>query len=159
MAEPTSLLTVFATQLANVTNMEKQISKLYLKLEQLAFAPELAKALSPVSTDSEQHLQRLALVKLSFKPQKLESGNKGIEIAPIKFSKKASSGFQDLHIVNNVLSLQNLKLAHYEFLHPLAMALELENEAALIEQTITDNRNTNTWLRQLIQNVIVPGLK
>jgi len=43
-------------------------------------------------------------------------------------------------------------------LYPMAVNLNLTQEATLLEQTITDNRNTNTWLRQIIQNIIAPQI-
>jgi ferritin-like metal-binding protein YciE len=158
MKEETSPQLVFAQVLNHISLLEKQVVKLYEKLEKAAFTPELSKALSPNQTESEQHLQRLILIKELVKGQKIDKDSKPSH-GSLKFSLKSSSTAQDLDMIAKVLELQNLKLSYYEFLHPIAVALDMETAASLIEQTITDNRNTNTWLRQIIQNVIIPVIK
>ena len=150
------LLKKFKELLAEIESLEKQVNAIYRKFIKAVHTPELAKCLSPESTDSEKHLQRLKLIQASLgsKP----TPNKSNDLPQIPKFKKASPQ-QDLAIIEPALNLQNQKLAHYELLHPLAHAMGLETESELIEQTITDNRNTNTWLRQIIQNIIAPSLR
>jgi ferritin-like metal-binding protein YciE len=145
----------FINTLSIVEKLETLVNKIYKKMETAAFTPELAKCLSPVSTDYEQHLKRIGLIKQSFKqkPDLKDNEPKPFSIKLIK-----QSAEQDLDIIANALKLQNEKLAYYEFLYPLASALEMPQQAELLEQTITDNRNTNTWLRQIMQNIIVPRI-
>lgn len=144
-----------ANELAKIINLEQQLIKVYQKLEKAAFTDELVKCLSPVSTDSLQHLQRVKLIKSTIRQKP-----KDIEKFDLKINTKLKKPHlaQDLDIINFALAFQNLKLGIYEFLHPLAVSLKLEIEANLIEQTITDNRNTNIWLRQIIQNIVSPAL-
>lgn len=153
--QPDYLLQKFIETIASVDHLEKRQVKVYQKLEKAAHTPELTKCLSPLSTDSAQHLQRLALIKLSIGKK---NSIQGVELALPPIQLKKSSAEQDLNLIERALSLQSQKLGYYEFLHPMAKALKLDNEAQLIEQTITDNRNTNTWLRQIVQNIVVPTL-
>ncbi len=156
MEKKVSALSFFANHLHYLISMEKQLIKLYLKIEKTCYTPELSKALSKNETGAEKHLQRLELIKKSVEDQKMDK--KPLEES-IKLNLKPTEISQDLLIISKVLTLQNTKLSCYEFLYPIATALEMQNEAALLEQSITDNRNTNTWLRQIIQNVIVPAIK
>lgn len=138
-----------------VEHLEKQLVKTYLKMEKAAFSAELAKCLSPVSTESEQHLKRISLLKLTFSKESPPTRSQEL-IQPIKLKKP--SAVQDLDMISQALKLQHQKLGYYEFMHAIAVSLSLATEAELIEQTITDNRNTNTWLRQIVQHVIAPKL-
>ncbi|MGF1924351.1 MAG: DUF892 family protein [Bacteroidia bacterium] len=140
----------FNELLFDIYQLEKQLVKVYAKMEKLAFVDELRKCLSPVSTDSLKHLERLELMK--------PSKGKASPIRPKALPLKTPTLVQDLHIIALALEFQNQKLAIYELLHPIASALDLQSETQLIEQTITDHRNTNTWLRQIVQNIVVPKL-
>jgi ferritin-like metal-binding protein YciE len=149
------LMDKFANTLSQIEYLEKQVNKIYKKFISVVYTPELSKCLFPELTDSDKHLQRIKLIhtSLSLKPQPCD---KQVITNPIKL--KTASAEQDLAIITQALILQNHKLAFYELLHPLATALNLPIEAELIEQTITDNRNTNTWLRQIVKNIITPIL-
>ena len=145
----------FNTLLDQILQLEKLIGKAYLKFEKTAFTDELAKCLSPTSTDGPAHLQRLKLITASF----ATNGTATEKLPALSISIGKKSMANDLQLIAVALGLQNQKLAIYEMLHPLASGLALTPIAQLIEQTITDNRNTNTWLRQIIQNIIVPKLQ
>ncbi|MDQ7947417.1 MAG: DUF892 family protein [Pedobacter sp.] len=147
--------TIFVQHLAKLTALEKKLGPMYHKLEKAAFAAELAKALSDEGTDHQAHLQRLLLIKQSGKFS-LDAPKVVFGTELPSFKAKKASPTQDLEIIALALYLQGLKLSSYELLHPLASSLGLEQEAVLLEQTINDHRNTNTWLRQLVQNVVVP---
>ncbi|TCC88064.1 DUF892 family protein [Pedobacter frigiditerrae] len=153
------LLKHFAKCLLELMEFEKQLLKLYPKLEKAAHTAELVKALNPEVADQVKHINRLKLITNSLNEKKPKGtlNQVNIPLLPIKASIKSAE--QDLILISFALQIQNLKLGYYEFLHPLAAALQMETEAALLEQTITDNRNTNTWLRQIIQNIIAPSLK
>jgi ferritin-like metal-binding protein YciE len=151
------LMDQFGNALFILIKLEQQLSKIFVKLERTAFTPELTKALTPEISDQSQHLARLKLICTSLKLKKLNGAVNKELIPQVKLSRKKSS-MQDLAIINYALQLQNLKLGHYEFIHSLAKGFSIEIESNLIEQTITDNRNTNTWLRQIIQNIIAPQL-
>ena len=146
----------FASYIEVILDLEKQGAKIYLKLVKKAHTPELTKALSPISTDCEQHLSRLKLIKLALKKIEPEIISEHIPVYDIKISKPGTA--HDVKIISYALRFQHLKLAYYELLYPMAVNLNLTQEATLLEQTITDNRNTNTWLRQIIQNIVAPQI-
>lgn len=144
--------------LSELIIMEKQTKKVYHKLEKASLTPELTKALTPEISDQPQHLARLKLIIKSIKLGRTPETSPTVYLPQLKVNTKKSVE-QDLHIISHTLKWQNLKLAKYEFLYPLAKSLSSETEASLIEQTINDNRNTNTWLREIIKNIIVPILQ
>lgn len=140
----------FVQTLGELFQFEKQCLSIYSKMEKKASTPELSKCLHPEQTQLASHIERLKLIKKSVgskstKPAILQVENPKLHSPNIQ---------QDLEIVQTALTLQNRKLALYELLHPLAVATKLTMQAELIEQTIADNRHTNTWLRQIVQNVI-----
>lgn len=144
----------FINRLEEITKFEKQLAKVYQKMAKAAHTIELAQCLSPTATENPLHLKRLDLIRRATKGKPAA----GVDIRPITPMKfKMASIQQDLEIAYHALIFQNEKLALYEFLHAVAQGMLLENEAGLIEQTITDYRNTNAWLHQIIQNIIVPG--
>ncbi|MFD0941052.1 DUF892 family protein [Pedobacter boryungensis] len=150
-----SLHQFFAQRIDQAEKLEKFSEKKYAKLTKVAHTDELAKCLHPESTDILAHQQRLSLIK------KLVPKTSQLEIKyelPVLQLKSKANPTQDLLIIENALNIQNQKLAIYELLHPIAVALNLETVPALIEQTISDNRNTNTWLRQIVQNIVAPIL-
>ncbi|MFI5453405.1 DUF892 family protein [Pedobacter sp. UC225_61] len=146
---------LFAQRILQVEQLEKLSAKKYVQLAKAAHTDELAKCLNPESTDIPAHQQRISLIKkLIPKTEKPEIQH---PLSPFQVKSKGSLN-QDLILIEYALQVQNQKLALYELLHPIAVALGLETVPSLIEQTISDNRNTNTWLRQIIQNIISPQL-
>lgn len=152
------LLKHFADGLLKLMATEKQLVKSYNRIQKAAVTAELVKALTPEISDQTQHLSRLKLIHSALPLGKLALPRPMESLPSLKLSAKKTAE-QDLLIIGHALKWQNLKLAHYEFLHPLAKGLGMETEATLLEQTISDNRNTNTWLRQIIQNILAPALK
>lgn len=149
-----TLRQLFIDHIAYLELIEKTLTKRYKKLEKSAFTDELAKCLSPISTDQEAHLKRLKLMRELLKGKPLSKPS--FKHEENKLQKVTID--QDLLIIKEALGFQNHKLAIYEFLHPISIALALTSVPEMIEQTITDNRNTNTWLRQIIQNIVGPAL-
>lgn len=144
----------FSMLISSVQLMEKEHEKVYRRIVKSAFTDELSKCLSPVSTDYVQHIQRLKLIGKRTKYKGTQSPMPKKE----KVSFKKPDFVQDLEMIEMTLKYQHRKLAIYEFLHPLAVNLELETAAEIIAQTLEDHRNTNKWLRQIAQNIILPSL-
>ncbi len=153
--ESKHLSETFSNAILQLLQMERELSKIYNRMVKVAYTDELSKCLSPVSTDQVQHIQRLNLIIQSFESKPLRT-IKGAKKEPVKF--KRAHFEQDISIIELALNYQHEKLARYELLHPIAVSLKMEIEADLIKQTIEDNWNTNKWLRQIIQNIIVPSL-
>ncbi len=148
-------LQIKLAQAANdIEELEQQLAPIFQALEKKAQAPELSKCLNPEQTDIVQHQNRIKLIRESLDLEITQIGNSKIKATKMKTPSPA----QDLDIIAIALKYQNQKLAIYELIHPILSSLELQPQADLIEQTITDNRNTNTWLRQIILNVLAPVL-
>jgi len=94
----------FASYIEVIVDLEKQGAKIYLKLVKKAFTPELTKALSPISTDCEQHLSRLKLIKLATKGIKVEEVKENIPTYDVKITKPDTA--QDVKIIRYALRFQ-----------------------------------------------------
>lgn len=147
------ILAKISETLSMLEKVEKTVTQLFKKMEKAAVSDELAKCLSPVSTDVIQHLGRLKMLKKAIDIIKVDVETP-LTISLVKLKKPNLN--QDLDIIAQALNLQSHKQGLYEMLHALLCADELMFEAELIEQTINDNRNTNIWLRQIVKNVIAP---
>lgn len=157
--EHVSLLSNQFNQCLNeLLQIEKQLRPLFAKLVKAAYTAALAKALSPDSTDQIQHIERLKLIQLALKLPKTPGATLQQTLPTLQLKRKPNMA-QDLNIIAYALQVQNFKLGYYELLQALAMALQSETALQLLTQTITDHRNTNTWLRQIIQNVMAPALQ
>ena len=148
------LLEKFAQTIELAQSLEKQVNKIYHKFISASYTPQLAKCLSPESTDSGKHLQRISLIRTSLALKSIIIGKLPLAIPKLK----KASPVQDLDLIGQALNLQHQKLANYQLLHPLAIAMNLQMESEMIGQTITDICNTSTWMRQIIKNIIGPLL-
>ena len=146
----------FAMLVCSAHQMEKADEKIYRMMVKKAFTDELSKCLSPISTDYLQHIQRIKLIRRLIREKEQAPTSK---LERLKLSFKKPDFQQDLEMFELALRYQHEKLAIYEILHPLAVNLNHEIEVELIAQTIEDHRNTNKWLRQIVQNIIIPNLK
>ncbi|MDQ8051946.1 MAG: DUF892 family protein [Pedobacter sp.] len=155
MPNTLELQTLFASRITQIEQLEKLSEKKYAKLRAAAHTDELAKCLDPVSTDIIAHCKRIKLIKKLIPKTDLSINQLPF---PTFQPRRTASPEQDILIIEYALNIQSQKLAIYELLHPIAKALNLASAAELIAQTIEDDRNTNTWLRQIIQNTIVPEL-
>jgi len=161
--EISPLKQLFSLKLVALYTLEKEISKIYKKMGKAALTAPLQKAVSPFSTETEAHQQRLKLIMEieSIKPAQFKDLVKDqfpdfvSNPSLIKFSKGDQ---RDIDIILNAMLIQHYKIAIYEFLHVTSIELKSEQSSTLLDQIIKDNKNTYGWLLQLLQNSASPAL-
>ena len=159
---PLNLKEVYINAIAELYAAEKKYEKAFEQLSLTAHTPELGSALSPERTEIEQHISRLAIIMepLKLKPSRITNA---IDDELLKLSKEASgfakqqSVLKDIQLLHCARSIQHHKIAAYESLYLMAQAMKKEPAAALLEQSLKDNINTERYLVQLAQNVIYPA--
>lgn len=161
--EITPLKQLFSLKLIAISAVEKEISKIYKKMNKAAIAAPLQKAVSPYSTDIEAHQQRLKLIMKveSIKPAQFKTLIKNQLpdfISNASLSTFSKGDQRDPDIILNAMLIQNYKIAIYEFLYVTSIELKSEQSAILLDQIIRDNKNTYGWLLQLLQNSASPVL-
>lgn len=154
---------LFNSRLSEIYEVEKKCQKVYKKLAKAAYISELRTAVSPLSTEIEIHLERLKLImKLQqIKPGKLKDDKKYpfpdlTIISSVTRRKKHIR--HDSDIILNTMVIQNYKIAVYEFLYSTSLELKLEQSTMLLEQCIKEDKNTYSWLLQILNNIVNPGI-
>ena len=150
----------FQNHLSNRYAEEKKLIKTIQLLGDRAGSPELRKALSPVETGSDVHLDRLDQL---LKRMKLKKGNTVAETADalVKEAKSAAgrknvvSLEKDFNILICAKRIQHERIVHFQLLHLMSVALNLEFEASLLEQCLAEHQNTDAYLSQIAQNVLL----
>ena len=141
----------------SLLTFENTCAKAYVKIAKAAFAPELAKALDPEQTNIKSHIQRLKLIKKLF-PIKSGVALPILSIDTPKFS-STKTAIQDLMIMHYALQLQGLKINQYHFLLALSILIEQEHAIPLMEQCISENNDTNTWIKRILDYTAAGMLK
>lgn len=158
-SKSTTLHELFNSRLTELYEVEKKCRKVYQKLAKSAYTSELQNAISPSSTEIEAHLDRMKLIMelQSIKSKQLKEEKKypfpDIVILSTLSGRKKNIR-HDADIILNVSVVQNYKIAIYDFLYRTALSMGLEQQTALLEQCITENKNTYAWLQQILTNII-----
>lgn len=142
---------IFIDAIDSLLAFEQTCSKTYIKLSKAALAPELGKALDPEQTNIKSHIQRLKLIKKLFT---IKSGAalSTLSISAAKLS-KTKTAMQDLKIMHFALQLQYLKVSQYHFLLALGTSIQQEHAITLLEQCISENNDTNTWIKRTLNQI------
>ena len=153
----------FSSKMAELYDIEKRSVKLYQKMAKAAYTTELQTALSPSSTESRAHLQRLKLIMESqhIKPIKtndLQNNPFPDLVISTSVNKRKKDMRNDSTIIFNVMVIQKYKEAIYDFLYLSSIALQIEQPSSLLAQCITDHKNTYAWLTQILQNIVNPEI-
>jgi ferritin-like metal-binding protein YciE len=71
--------------------------------------------------------------------------------------KESGTAIRDAAIVYSAQLIQHYKIASYSVLLPTAKELNLEQASMLLEQCLTEDKNTSAYLIQISQNIINPA--
>jgi hypothetical protein len=142
---------ILSNAIENLLHINKKAASSFLKLSKSAFAPELAKALDPEQTFIENHRSRLQLLKKLI-PCKPKAVNSIIKIDPFKLAKHKSSA-QDKLIITYALLLLSVQNAHYHCILMLNKSLDIPYAVELIDQSISENSNTEIWITRTFNNL------
>jgi ferritin-like metal-binding protein YciE len=154
-ASQNQLELVFKQAILNGIATERQTNSVLAKLHKAAITPELTKALSQEATNFANHISRLKLISSAIPLKGLKVTAAPLFVSIPKPDKKA---LQEVWMIAQAIALVSFKIAQYEFLQSLAIVLPSPVFEELLAQCITENRDTKTWLRQILQNIIAPTI-
>lgn len=148
-------------QLSEMLTAEKKYNKYFERLATAAYTEELRSGLAPASNEFPEHLERL---KQCVAIQKIKPAKEITELNDVILkqvdqalkSSKKKSFTRDIQILHTAKILLQVKIAVYQTIHQMAVALEKETEAVLMEQCAKDNQNAYAYLLQISANIIYP---
>ena len=153
---------IYTKRLNELLTAEKKYLRCFLKLAAAAFTEELRRGLSPALTDQEQHIERLqqckAMVKLKGAVPLPELDVLLLAQAEktLKTSTKQTLS-RDIEILHCSQTILNVKIAAYQCLQQMAVALKQDHAAILLEQCFKDDQNSSGYLTQIAQYIIYPN--
>jgi ferritin-like metal-binding protein YciE len=160
--EDTGLLDFFLERTVDLCQAERQFMKCFVALSIAAFTDELRIALDTPSTEAESHIGRLEQILSSLGRKETK-----MECEVVASLAKKSNGLikknepgtpmRDAAIVYSAQLIQHYKIASYSVLQPIAEELNLEQASMLLEQCLTEEKNTSAYLTQIAQNIINPA--
>lgn len=148
-------------RLSGLLAAENKYRKVFQKLASVASTEELKSAIIPEKTEAEQHIARLkqclqlADLKAERLIDELDAALISLVEATLK-EKKMDAISMDIQILQRAVAVFNSKKASYEILHKMAVALQQDLAAQLLEQCAKDNQNNYAYLLQIAANIIYP---
>ncbi|SOD12576.1 DUF892 family protein [Pedobacter xixiisoli] len=133
--------------------LEKLSKKNYLRIRELAHAPELAKAMHSDQTGVLDHINRLKLIGIELKIKSEKSTASSAENISMGSNKKKGAE-RDLWMISKVQQLIHRKIALYKIAHCISLNQVLVHAPILLEQTTRENEATSTWLDRIIQRIL-----
>lgn len=160
--EDTGLLDFFLERTLDLCQAEKEFMKCFVALSIAAYTDELRIALDTPSTEAETHVGRLDLILSSLGKKKTKMECEVVAALADKSKaliKKNEPGtpMRDAAIVYAAQLIQHYLIACYGVLLPIAKELNLEQASLLLEQCLTEEKNTSAYLTQISQNIINPA--
>ena len=152
---------VYNQQLSEMLTAEKKYSKYFDRLSAAAFTQELKSALSPANNEFPEHLERLKQCMAIQKIKPAKNINQLNEVILKQSDMARKSGKQmsvkrDIQILHASQVLLQVKIAVYQTIYQMAVALGKETAAVLMEQCCKDNQNAYAYLIQISANIIYP---
>lgn len=159
---PLTLKEVYLQTLSEVYAAEKKYMKCFQQMAEAAYTDELRSAISPEGTELENHLSRLSQIMeaMNLKTSRITASLDdellvlGKEVCGFQ---KQQSVLKDIQILQTATQLVQIRIAAYESLYLMAMALKMDNASVLLEQCFKDYKNTVAYMSQIAQNIIYPA--
>lgn len=156
-----TLTNIYTKRLNELLTAEKKYFKCFLKLSAAAFTEELRRGLSPALTDQEQHIERLQQCRALINVKGTAPLPELDELLVVQ-ANKARKAYtkdtlsRDIEILHCSQTILNVKIAAYQSLQQMAVALQQDHAALLLEQCFKDHQNSSGYLAQISQNIIYP---
>ncbi|RYF26217.1 MAG: DUF892 family protein [Flavobacteriales bacterium] len=145
----------FLNALMALLQAEKQCLTHYKKMANKGVNAALIKALHPQQTFCPEHVKRLKLIASMLPKTSFKKSESAMPINLPKFAKRSAS-LTDLAILVNAVECESVLLAHYKMLKIICHSLLPDPAPELLAQSIAEHRQTSKWLRQLLQESILP---
>lgn len=158
---PLNLSTVYIQQLTTLMAAEKKYLKCFLRMSAAAFTDELKTALSPSSTEMDQHIERLKQCIATQKTKGTKTNDSLTNtlvklVSDLLKPRIKPSRDRDFEILKYSQSILQLKVSGYQSLQLMAIALQQNQDAILLEQCSKDNQNSYSYLLQISANIVYP---
>lgn len=156
------LMNFFLTGLVDLYLAEKKFVKSFIALSIASYTDELRSGLNSPSMEAESHLERLTLIldSLKVKPGKRECKIVTALVAKARDLIKKNepkTAMRDAAIIYAAQHIEHYKIASYSVLLELSKELELEQASVLLDQCLTEEKDTAAYLSQIASNIINPA--
>jgi len=160
----TGLFNFFIECLQDLYCAEKKSVKCFAALSIASVTDELRNALIKQSEEAENHQERLKLIfmMLDHEPEKGKSDI--IEILSEKAEAivktvETGTALRDAEIIYAVQLMIHYKIASYGSLASLMAEIGYPNAEILLDQSLSDEKNSDSYLTQIAMNFINPAAK
>jgi ferritin-like metal-binding protein YciE len=162
--ETNGLLDFFLERTLDLYHAEKMFMKCFVALSIAAFTDELSKALNTPSTEAEAHIDRLEQILKSLDKKIVKRECEVVTSLAHKADglirkNEPGTAMRDAAMIYAAQLIEHYKIASYEVLHAAAAELQLEQASMLLEQCLTEEKQTSAYLTQISRNIINPAAK
>ena len=151
--EMQSLKELYLEELKDLYSAEKQLVKALPKMAKNATNPELKQAFTDHLQETEGHVERLDQIFEMLgesSPRKKCKGMEGlIEEAKELLEEDAAEEVLDAGLISKAQHVEHYEIAGYGTVRTYAQHLGLEDQAALLQQTLDEEGNANELLTQI----------
>jgi ferritin-like metal-binding protein YciE len=162
--ETNGLLDFFLERTLDLYHAEKKFMKCFVALSIAAFTDELRIALNTPSTEAEAHLDRLEQVLKSLNKKVVKRDCEVVTALSQKADglirkNEPGTAMRDAAMIYAAQLIEHYKIASYEVLHAASTELQLQQASMLLEQCLTEEKQTSGYLGQIAGNIINPAAK
>jgi len=156
--EMQSLKELYLEELKDLYSAEKQLVKALPKMAKNATNPELKQAFTDHLQETEGHVERLDQIFEMLgegSPRKKCKGMEGlIEEAKELLEEDAAEEVLDAGLISKAQHVEHYEIAGYGTVRTYAQHLGLEDQAALLQQTLDEEGNANELLTQIAESSV-----
>ncbi len=157
MAQVNSIDNLFIQELKDLYSVETQITKALPKLAKAASSPDLKSAFEHHLKETEGHVKRLDKVFkiLGASPKgKTCEGMKGILAEGAEVLQETSAGdIRDVALISAAQRVEHYEIAGYGAVRSYAEQLDQQEIAALLEETLGEEKAADKKLTEIAQKV------
>lgn len=151
LATTTTLTAFFHDQLRDIYWAEKHLVKALVKMKKASFSDELCMAFEDHVQETRQHIVRLERIfeVMGLKPHtKKSEGMDGLvrEVELVIAETGEATATRDVGLIFIAQKIEHYEIASYGCLHQLALTLELDEIAGLLESTLTEEKDLDRTL-------------
>ena len=157
MAQVNSIDNLFIQELKDLYSVETQITKALPKLAKAASSPDLKSAFEHHLKETEGHVKRLdkvfKILRASPKGKTCE-GMKGILAEGAEVLQETSAGdIRDVALISAAQRVEHYEIAGYGAVRSYAEQLDQQEIAALLEETLGEEKAADKKLTEIAQKV------
>jgi ferritin-like metal-binding protein YciE len=154
---------IYVEKLSKLHIAEKKYEALYKRLCKTTTTDELKRVLMPADAPLKDRLTRLGLILKSHKakPALVLTATDQLLIEHISqsFKEKAQGSDKVLKTIDDSTLLIHTTIGYYDQLLQMAKVLDIELDISLLDQSLTEVKNSYSYLLQISGNIIYSDLK